>query len=74
MIEPANNFGEIYPEGMYRILRTIYQRTRTSLSISQNGFNDALDNHVRGQYGAPGDDSSRDQRAFLHAAIYTGRW
>jgi len=41
-----NNFGEIYPEGMYRMLRTIYQRTRGNkpFYITENGFNDALDN------------------------------
>ena len=40
-----NNYGEIYPEGMYRMLRTIYQRTRGNkpFYITENGFNDALD-------------------------------
>lgn len=40
-----NDFGEIYPEGLYRILRAIYQRTRGNkpMYITENGFCDALD-------------------------------
>ena len=40
-----NNFGEIYPMGIYRILRTVYRRTRGNkpLYITENGFSDAAD-------------------------------
>jgi beta-glucosidase len=40
-----NNFGEIYAEGLYRVLKTVYQRTRGNkpLYITENGFNDSLD-------------------------------
>ncbi len=40
-----NNFGEIYPEGIYRVLRAIYRRTRSNkpLYITENGFSDAQD-------------------------------
>lgn len=41
----ANNFGEIYPRGIYRILKTVYRRTRGNkpFYITENGFSDALD-------------------------------
>ena len=41
-----NNFGEIYPKGIYRILKTVYRRTRGNkpLYITENGFSDAADN------------------------------
>ena len=41
-----NNFGEIYPMGIYRILKTVYRRTRGNkpLYITENGFSDAADN------------------------------
>lgn len=41
-----NNFGEIYPRGIYRILKTVYRRTRGNkpLYITENGFSDAADN------------------------------
>ncbi len=40
-----NSFGEIYAEGLYRVLKAVYQRTRGNkpLYITENGFNDALD-------------------------------
>lgn len=40
-----NTFGEIYAKGMYRVLKTVYQRTRGNkpIYITENGFNDALD-------------------------------
>lgn len=40
-----NNFGEIYPTGLYRVLKTVYQRTRGNkpLYITENGFSDVLD-------------------------------
>ena len=40
-----NNFGEIYPLGLYRVLKSVYQRTRGNkpLYITENGFSDALD-------------------------------
>jgi beta-glucosidase len=39
-------FGEIYPEGIYRIIKAVYQRTRGNkpLYITENGFSDAQDN------------------------------
>jgi beta-glucosidase len=39
------HFGEIYPEGMYRVLYEVYRRTRGNkpLYISENGFCDARD-------------------------------
>ncbi|HEY3991998.1 MAG TPA: family 1 glycosylhydrolase, partial [Ktedonobacteraceae bacterium] len=38
-------FGEIYPRGLYRVLKAIAKRTRgkTPLYITENGFNDARD-------------------------------
>ncbi len=41
-----NNFGEIYPLGIYRVLKNVYRRTRGNkpLYITENGFCDALDN------------------------------
>jgi len=41
-----NNFGEIYPKGIYRILKMVYRRTRGNkpLYITENGFSDAADN------------------------------
>ncbi len=40
-----DSFGEIYPPGIYRVLRTIYRRTRGNkpLYVTENGFCDALD-------------------------------
>ena len=39
-------FGEIYPEGLYRVLKAVYQRTRGNkpLYVTENGFSDTLDN------------------------------
>lgn len=39
------NFGEIYPQGLYRVLKQVYQRTRGNkpLYITENGFSDILD-------------------------------
>ncbi|HYB00157.1 MAG TPA: family 1 glycosylhydrolase [Ktedonobacteraceae bacterium] len=39
------NFGEIYPFGIYRVLKSVYQRTRGNkpIYITENGFSDALD-------------------------------
>jgi beta-glucosidase len=39
------SFGEIYPEGIYRVLSAVYQRTHGNkpLYITANGFSDALD-------------------------------
>src|SRR5579859_1095467 len=39
------NFGEIYAEGLYRVLKQVYQQTRGNkpLYIMENGFCDALD-------------------------------
>lgn len=40
-----NNFGEIYAEGLYRVLKTVYRSTRGNkpLFITENGFSDILD-------------------------------
>jgi len=40
-----NSFGEIYPEGIYRVLKEVYRRTRGNkpLYITENGFSDVLD-------------------------------
>lgn len=39
------NFGEIYPEGIYRVLKGVYQHTRGNkpLYVTENGFSDTLD-------------------------------
>ncbi len=39
------SFGEIYPEGLYRVLKTVHQRTRGNkpLYITENGFSDTRD-------------------------------
>ncbi|MBO0782302.1 MAG: glycoside hydrolase family 1 protein [Ktedonobacteraceae bacterium] len=39
------SFGEIYPEGLYRVLQTVYRRTHGNkpLYITENGFCDAAD-------------------------------
>lgn len=41
----GNVFGEIYPEGIYRVLKAIYRRTRGNkpFYITENGFSDAGD-------------------------------
>lgn len=40
-----SSFGEIYPEGLYRVLKAVYQRTRGNkpLYVTENGFCDSLD-------------------------------
>jgi beta-glucosidase len=40
-----NSFGEIYPRGIYQVLKSIYRRTQGNkpLYITENGFCDALD-------------------------------
>ncbi len=39
-------FGEIYPYGLYHVLKTVYRHTRGNkpFYITENGFNDVLDN------------------------------
>jgi beta-glucosidase len=41
----SNNFGEIYPMGLLRVLRSVYHRTHGNkpLYITENGFSDILD-------------------------------
>jgi beta-glucosidase len=41
----AINFGEIYPYGLYRVLKSVFQRTRGNkpLYITENGFSDSSD-------------------------------
>lgn len=38
-------FGEIYPEGLYRVLKSVYRRTRGNkpIYITENGFSDVRD-------------------------------
>ncbi len=40
-----NDYGEIYPLGLYRVLKSVYQRTlgNKPLYITENGFSDAID-------------------------------
>jgi beta-glucosidase len=40
-----NNFEEIYPAGLYRVLKSVHRRTRGNkpLYITENGFRDATD-------------------------------
>ncbi len=40
-----NTFGEIYPEGIYRVLKEVYRRTRGNkpIYITENGFSDSRD-------------------------------
>lgn len=53
-----HNFGEIYPEGLYRVLKTVYTHTRGNkpLYITENGFSDP-------------DDSRRPQAILAHLAM-----
>ena len=39
------DFGEIYPDGLYRVLKAVHQRTRGNkpLYITENGFSDTRD-------------------------------
>jgi len=39
------DFGEIYPYGLYRILKSVYRKTRGNkpIYITENGFTDAID-------------------------------
>ena len=41
----AGTFGEIYPQGLYRVLKAVYKRTRGNkpIYITENGFCDAVD-------------------------------
>lgn len=41
----ADNFGEIYPPGLYRVLKSVYRKTRGNkpLYVTENGFSDTLD-------------------------------
>lgn len=40
-----DTFGEIYPEGIYRVLKSVYEKTRGNkpIYITEFGFSDALD-------------------------------
>lgn len=40
-----HSFGEIYPEGLYRVLKSVYRRTQGNkpLYITENGFSDSID-------------------------------
>ncbi len=61
-----NSFGEIYPSGMYRVLKKVYSRTQGNkpIYVTENGFSDA-------------DDSRRprailEHLAMIHRAISEG--
>ncbi len=60
------NFGEIYPEGLYRVLKTIYRRTKGNkpIYITENGFGDAVDNRRPA--------AILEHLAMLHRAIQEG--
>ncbi|QBD82397.1 glycoside hydrolase family 1 protein [Ktedonosporobacter rubrisoli] len=40
-----DSFGEIYPEGLYQVLKNVYRRARGNkpIFITENGFSDVLD-------------------------------
>ena len=63
---PDKNFGEIYPEGLYRVLKTIYRRTKGNkpLYITENGFSDARDDRRPG--------AILEHLAMVHRAIREG--
>ena len=46
-IDPGKgiDFGEVYPFGLYRVLKSIYLRTRGNkpIYVTENGFSDAVD-------------------------------
>lgn len=60
------SFGEIYPEGMYRVLRKVYRRTKGNkpLYITENGFCDIQDDRRPG--------AILEHLAMLHRAIQDG--
>jgi beta-glucosidase len=60
------NFGEIYPEGLYRVLRQVYRRTHGNkpLYITENGFCDTRDDRRPG--------AILEHLAQIHRAIAEG--
>jgi beta-glucosidase len=60
------NFGEIYPEGLYRVLKAVHRRTRGNkpLYITENGFCDARDDRRP--------RSLLEHLAMMHRAIQEG--
>ncbi|GAC1405735.1 MAG: glycoside hydrolase family 1 protein [Ktedonobacteraceae bacterium] len=60
------DFGEIYPEGLYRVLKAVHQRTRGNkpLYITENGFSDACDDRRP--------RAILEHLAMIHRAIRTG--
>lgn len=60
------NFGEIYPLGLYRVLREVYRRTRGNkpLYVTENGFSDGIDDRRPG--------AILEHLAMLHRAIQDG--
>ncbi len=60
------DFGEIYPEGLYRVLKAVHQRTRGNkpLYITENGFSDARDDRRP--------RAILEHLAMMHRAIRTG--
>ncbi len=60
------NFGEIYPPGLYRAIKSVYQRTRGNkpIFITENGFSDTLDNRRPG--------AILEHLAMIHRAIKEG--
>jgi beta-glucosidase len=61
-----NSFGEIYPPGIYRVLKAIYRRTRGNkpFYITENGFCDARDDRRPG--------AILEHLAMLHRALSEG--
>lgn len=61
-----NSFGEIYPLGLYRTLKAVYQRTRGNkpIYITENGFNDAKDDRRP--------RATLEHLAMVHRAIQEG--
>jgi beta-glucosidase len=61
-----NTFGEIYAEGLYRVLKAVYRRTRGNkpLYITENGFSDTLDDRRP--------RATLEHLAMIHRAIREG--
>lgn len=60
------DYGEIYPEGLYRVLKAVHQRTRGNkpLYITENGFSDTRDDRRP--------RAILEHLAMIHRAIRTG--
>ena len=60
------NFGEIYPEGLYRVLKMVHAKTRGNkpFYITENGFSDAVDDRRP--------RAILEHLAMVHRAIHEG--